>query len=108
MTDDVIELYATVNTKGCPDELIFGYFNDQPIPYNYYNLLNDDNDDDNNTPGTPADDALPDNKGVEYSVIKNDKYINNEIIIDDDDIIASYIYPLQDEILVIERVENEN
>ena len=31
-TEDVISRYDTFNTKGCPDELIFGNFNDQPIP----------------------------------------------------------------------------
>ena len=32
MTEDVIERYDTFNTKGCPEDLIFGDFNDQPIP----------------------------------------------------------------------------
>ena len=54
----MIELYDTFNTKGCPDELIFGDFNDQPISSDYYNFLNDDNDDGNIIPGTPIGDAL--------------------------------------------------
>ena len=40
----MIELYDNFNTKGCPDELIVGYFYDQTILPDYYNLLNDDND----------------------------------------------------------------
>ena len=61
MTKDAIEIYETFNTKQCPDELIFDDFNDQPIPTNYYNLLNDDYDNGNNVPGTPVDDDLLDN-----------------------------------------------
>ena len=61
MTKDVIEKYDTFNTRRCPDELIFGDFNDQPIPSHYYNFLKDDNDDGNNVPGTPVEDSLPDN-----------------------------------------------
>ena len=30
MNEDFIELYDTFNTKGFPEDLIFGYFNDQP------------------------------------------------------------------------------
>ena len=99
MAEGVIELYENFNTKAYPDEIIFGYFNDQPIPSNYYNFLNDDDDDGNNIPGTPVYDALPDNKGVEYSVVINDEYINYEIIVYDDDSLASDIDPLQNEIL---------
>ena len=55
MTEDVIESYDTFNTKGCRDKLIFGAFNDQPIPSNYYNFLNDDNNDGNNIPVNPVD-----------------------------------------------------
>ena len=93
MTEDVIERYDTFNTKVCPDELIFGNFNDQPITSNYYNLLNDDDDNGNNIHGTPIGDALPDNEGVEDSVVTNDWDFNDEIIIDDNDILASYIDP---------------
>ena len=32
------------NTQGCPNELIFGDQNDQPIPPCYYNFLDDAND----------------------------------------------------------------
>ena len=56
MTEDLIERYDTLNTKGYPDKLIFGNFNDQPIPSNYYNFLNDDNEDGNNIYGNPIDD----------------------------------------------------
>ena len=71
MTKDLIERYNKFNTKLCSDELIFGYFNDQPIPSNYYNFLNDDNDDGNNIPGTPVDDLFPYNGVVEDSVVPN-------------------------------------
>ena len=64
MNKDLIGIYDTFNTKGCTDELIFGNFIDEPIPSEYYNSLNDEDDDSNNIPGTTADDALLDNKGV--------------------------------------------
>ena len=54
MTDHVIEHYDTFYTIGCPYELIFGDFNDQPIPSNYYNFLNDDNEDGNKIPVNPV------------------------------------------------------
>ena len=94
----MIERYDTFNTKGCTDELIFGHFNDKPITSDYYNLLNTDNDGGNNVPDTPVDDAPSDSKGLEDTVIPNDKDINNEIIIDDDYSLASDIDPLQSEI----------
>ena len=56
-----MERYDNFNTKGCTDKLIIGNLNDQPIPSNYYNLLNDDYGDGNNIFGTPVDDNLPDN-----------------------------------------------
>ena len=61
MNGDSIEHYETFKTKGCPDEQIFGYFNDQPIPSYYYNFLNYDNNYGNNNPGTPIDDDLLEN-----------------------------------------------
>ena len=64
MTEDVIERYVTFNTKGCPEDLIFGVFNDQPIPYRYSDLKNDYDDD-----GTQIDSTLRGNKGVEDVVI---------------------------------------
>ena len=79
----------------------------QPIPSNYYNFLNDDNNDYNNIFGTPIDDALPDNKVVEYVVVPNYEYINNGIIFDDYDRLSSYIEPLHNKILVIVGVDNE-
>ena len=81
MTKDVIEIYDTFNTKVFPDELIFGNFNDKPIPSTYYNLINDDNRNGYNNPGTPFEYSLLENKGVEYTVHPNDEYINYEIII---------------------------
>ena len=71
MTEDVIEQYDTFNTKGCPDELIFGGFNDQPIPYDYYNFLNYYDDGGNNIPGTHIDNALLDKVLVEDGVSPN-------------------------------------
>ena len=68
-----------------PIKRIFGNINDQTIPSNYYNSLNDDNDDGNNITGTPVNYALLDNKAVEDSIVKNYEDIKNEIIIDDDD-----------------------
>ena len=83
MTKDDIERYGTFNTKGWPGELIFDDFDDQSIPSNYHNLLNDDDNNGNIIPGSPVDDDLPDNKGVEDAVVKNDEDINDEIILDD-------------------------
>ena len=99
MTEDVIECYDTFNIKGLSDKLIFGDSNDQPIPYNYYNFLNDDDDYRNNITGTPVADALQDNKGSEDAVIPNDEDINDEITIDNDNSIDSDIDSLLNEIL---------
>ena len=88
MTEDAIKLYDTSNTKGCQDELILGDFNDQPIPSKYYNFLND------NIPGTPVDSTPTENKSVKDAVITNDEDISYEIIIDDDESLASDIEPL--------------
>ena len=87
----MIEISDTFNTKWFIYKLTFGDLNDQPIPYNYYNLLNDDYDDGNNIPVTPVD-ALPDKKWVEYLVVPNDEDINDErIIMDYDDSLDSEI-----------------
>ena len=107
MTKDVIEWYDRFNTKGCPDELIFGNFSDQPIPSNYHNFLKYDDDDGNNFPGTPVDNDLLNTKGVENSVLPNFEYINYDIImIDDDDRLESYIDLVQKEMMEIEGVDN--
>ena len=106
MTEDVIEWYDTFNTKGYPDELIFGDFNDQPIPSKFYTLLNDDDYDGNNIPGTPIEDSLPEKTLLEYAVMSIDEEINDEKIIDDYYSLASDIDFLQNEILEIEGVEN--
>ena len=108
ITEDVIKRYENFNTKGCPDILIFGDFNDQPIPSNYFNILNDDDDDVNNIIVTPIDYVIPENKGVEDAVVPNDEDIENEIIVDDYDSLALEIDPLQNKILLIEGVDNEN
>ena len=56
MNEDVIERYSTFSTKGCPEDLIFGDFNDQPIPSIYSDLTNDYGDN-----LTQIDAALTDN-----------------------------------------------
>ena len=76
MTEDVIEQYDTFNTKGFPEDLIFGDFNDQPIPSTYSDLTNDYDD-----CGNQIDAALTDNKGVEDAVVPNDEN-NNEDSLD--------------------------
>ena len=67
MTEDVIERYDTFNTKGCPKDLTFGDFNDQPSPSTYFDLKNYYKDN-----GTQIYAALLDNKGVEDAVVPND------------------------------------
>ena len=94
MNEDVIEQYYTFNTKQCPNELIFGKFNDQPIPPHWYNSLNYDDDDGTNIPGTTVDDASLDNEEVEDAVILDDEDVENDIIIVDDYNLASTIEPL--------------
>ena len=92
----MIQRYDTFFITGCRDEVSFGYFNDQIIPSNYYDFLNDDDSDDgNNITVTSVDNSLPDNKVLEYAAMTNDKYINSEIIIDDDESLSSDIVPLQ-------------
>ena len=83
MTEDFIEQYDTFNTKSCPEDLIFGGFNNQPIPSNYYDIRNDSDD-----YGTPIDVALAYNKRVEDAVVSN--YENK-----DDNSLASDIDPPQ-------------
>ena len=78
MTDYVIEQYDTFNTKGCPEDLIFGGFNDQPIPSTYSDLTNDY---DNN--GTHIDADLTYNEVVEDAVLPNDEN-NDEESLDSD------------------------
>ena len=68
MTEDVIEKYDNFNTKCFPEDLIFDDFNNQTIPSIDSDVTNDYDDD-----GTPIDTFLAENKGVEYSVVKNDK-----------------------------------
>ena len=59
MNDDLVKRYDTFNIKVFPDELFFGDFYDQPIPPDYYNLLNDNDDHDNNIPVNPVDGVFP-------------------------------------------------
>ena len=106
MTLDVLRLCDNFNTKGCPNELLFGDFCDQPIPPNYYELLNDNDDDDNNTPGTPVGDVFTDNEVLKDLVLPNapdayanDEFIDNDTVIYDADIISSAIDSPQNEIL---------
>ena len=87
MTEDVIERYDTFNTKGCPEDLIFVEFNDQPIPSTYCDLTNDYDYD-----GTQIDAALADNEGVEDAVVPNDEK-------NDEDSLASDIDPPPNNIL---------
>ena len=68
MTEDVIEKYETFNTRGCSEDLIFGGFNDHPIPSAYSDLTHDYDDD-----GTQIEAALMDNEGVVYAFVPNDK-----------------------------------
>ena len=83
MTEDVIEQYNTFNTKGCPEDLIFGGFGNQPIPPTYSDLKND-----YDGYFTSIDSVLEDNKEVKYAVMPNDE--NNY-----DKILASEIDPPQ-------------
>ena len=99
MNEYVIKLYETLNTKVCPDELISGDFNEQPIPYDYYNFLNDDDGYGNNIPGNTVDDLPPNNKGVQDVIVTNYEYIDDDIITDYDDSLTSYIDHLQNKIL---------
>ena len=67
MTEDIIEGYNTFNTKGFPEDLIFGDFNDKTIPPTYSDLTNDYDE-----YGTQIDADLTENKGVEDTVVSND------------------------------------
>ena len=60
MAKDFIERYDTFNTKGCKEDLIFGDFNDHPIPSTYSDITNYYDGD-----GTQIDADLTDNEGVE-------------------------------------------
>ena len=56
MTEDFIECYYTFNTKGSTEDLIFGDFNDQPIPSTYFYIT-----DDYDNYGTQIDATLTEN-----------------------------------------------
>ena len=70
---DTIEHYDNFNTKGCPYELIFDNFNDQPIPPDYYDFLNDEDEYVSNIPGTPVGNFLADKNVTEDEVVPNDE-----------------------------------
>ena len=72
---------------------------DLPVAPDYYNLINNDDNDGNNMTDNPVGNVLPDNEGFEYAVIPNNEAIGNDIIMDDDNSLASAIDPLQNEIL---------
>ena len=93
MTEYVIELYDTFNTKGCPEDLTFGDLNYQPIPSTYSDLKNDYDDD-----STQIDASLTDNEGVEDAAVTNNE--NN-----DENILASDIDPPQNNIMETEEAE---
>ena len=80
MTEDVIEQYDNFNTKGCPEDHIFGDFNNQPIPSTYSDLTNDYDDN-----GTTIGASLEENEGVEDSVIPNDEKNDGDSLASDID-----------------------
>ena len=104
----MIAQYDTFNNEGCPNELIFGDFIEQPIPSDYYNFLKDYDDGGNNVTENPVYNSLPDNKGVKDSVMPSNEDINHEIIIiDDKDRLVSNINHLQKEMTEIQGVDNK-
>ena len=68
MTEDFIERYDNLNTRSFPEDLIFGDFNNQPIPSTCSDLTNDYDD-----YGNPINSALVENKWVEDAVVPNDE-----------------------------------
>ena len=71
MPEKGIKRYYTFNTEGYPYELIFGHFNYQHIPPDYYDFLNDDDDNDNNITVTPVEYVFPDNEVVDDAIGPN-------------------------------------
>ena len=80
MTEDVMEQYDTFNTKGCPEDLIFGDFNDQTIPSTYSDITNYYYND-----GTQIDASVTDNIGVEDAVVPNDENKDEGSLVSDID-----------------------
>ena len=72
MAESVIELYDNFNTKGCRKDLIFGDFNNQPIPSTCFDITND-----YDKKGNQFDAALVYKEGVEDEAVPNDE--NNNI-----------------------------
>ena len=81
MTEDFIEWYDTFNTKGCPEDLIFGDFNDQTIPPTYSDLTYD-----YENYGTQIDAALTYNEWMEDAVLPNDENNNDNSLASDIDL----------------------
>ena len=67
------------NTKVCPEDLVFGDFNNQLTPFTYTGLINDYDDD-----GTPIGATPMDKELVEDKVVTNDEDNNNKITTRDD------------------------
>ena len=95
MNKDVFEWYDTFIIEECTYELKIRDFKDQPIPFEYYNFINDDNDNVKNIPSNYVGDALPDNELMEYAVVPNDEDINYEKIMDVGNSLALNIDPLK-------------
>ena len=68
--------------------MIFGDFNNKPIPSTYYEFINDYDDD-----GTPIDAVLEHTKGFEDAFMLNVKDTNDKINTDDDDSLDSGVEP---------------
>ena len=73
MTEDFIERYDNLNTKGCPEDLIFGDFNNQLIPCTYLDIKHDYDDN-----RTQIDAALADKKLVGGEVVPNYENKNDD------------------------------
>ena len=86
ITEDIIERYDNFNTKGCPEDLDFGDFNNQPIPFTYSDLIDYYDDD-----GTPIYDTLAYNGGVEDAVVPNYEDTNDEITTYNDNSLTSEV-----------------
>ena len=98
MTEDIIERYDTFNTKGRPEDLIFGDFNDQPIPSTYSDLTNY-----YDKYGTQIDASLTENEVVEDAVVPNDENSNEDSLVSDIDLPPNNILEIEG----VDRIGNE-